>query len=204
MPRHTPDTDYSFLNTPEACKARRRTSSNIFEIEGVEYVGVRECYDKFFSKKYPDLTHSEVTRLLNYSDFSRKNSQKYPELSPYNPYRIWDMISRGAISHAKDYKGLKRYRESSGIIYYILDPDLNRYYGFTTGKISDEINHINDMIEAGRFTSCDPDDYEIHVHDIVAIPEGHDKNAREEIDRLIKKFVYYNPDRRAVNLIDFC
>ena len=199
------DRDYGYLNTDHYIKTRNRTNSNIFEIDGKEYAGVKRAYEDFFQVCYPgEFCLKTVTHLLQYNKLSVANREKHPELDPDNPDKIWDRVSLGSISKSSRYRGTKRVgKKNYGLIYYLLDSDFNRYYGFTVRAISDEIGRLDAAIESGAMgQSTDPDDYEIHVYDAIALENHRDTAARETIDVLIKKFIWSNPDRRAVSLID--
>lgn len=180
---------------------RRR---DFYEIEGVIYRGFLECYEEFFSKRYPELGYRRVERLLRRDFLSQENRERYPELDPSNPYKIWER-RQGDLSLSQKSKGdgLLRKGNDYGLIYYLVDRDFNRYYNFTVRPISKEMEIVFDAIEKGYIGwSSDSDDYAVHVYDLVRLKDQRDGNARRKIDSLIRDFVRENPDRRAANLID--
>lgn len=194
--------DCSFLWSKKAVAKRRKVSSNIYDINGKVYVGAEECYQNFFKEEYPDLSRRVVQYLLFEGFLSKRNRDRYPELDPFNPDKIWYRLSRGAISRGHNYREYSKYNAEVGFIYFLLDENFNRYYGFTCRSVNDEFKFLREKIENGELGSTNPDDYEFHIHDIAYTEDGYDKPARELIDSLIKKFISMNPDRRAVNLLE--
>ena len=195
--------DLSYLRTPDALKKSKLRCSNIFEVDGQYLVGTREVYDYLVEKGYT-LTRQVVNLCFCSRKFSQENRDRYPELDPDNPTKIWRLVKRGAISRAKDREvDGDRVDGNCGVIYYVVDRYGNRYYGFTD-SLDDEIQRVRRMIDSGALTSRNPQHYEIHAYDLVDSTLG-DGKARRKIESLMEEFHLYNPDKRVVNLMDdFC